>query len=126
MGVNDDRDFCECCGKQNLQKVVWIEDTETGEIKHFGVICAIRPAKGFDLTSEIKKAARNHQSRMERIWSAAHKEYRSKGGKYSPMDKDYSCKVLSQDLWEECVLIVKKRVAEMEQKIKEEKAGCNT
>jgi hypothetical protein len=35
-GINDEQSFCSCCGKQNLKRVVWIEDTETGEINHFG------------------------------------------------------------------------------------------
>ena len=40
LGVNDDRDFCECCGKNNLTRVVWIEDTETSAVKHYGTHCA--------------------------------------------------------------------------------------
>lgn len=40
LGVNDDRDFCECCGKQNLKRVVWLEDLRTGAIEHRGTTCA--------------------------------------------------------------------------------------
>lgn len=40
LGSNDDENFCQLCNKQELQKVVWLEDTETGEIIHAGVICA--------------------------------------------------------------------------------------
>jgi predicted metal-binding protein len=39
LGVNDDRNFCECCGKVGLKRVVWIKNTETGEIVHYGTIC---------------------------------------------------------------------------------------
>lgn len=114
LGVNDDRDFCECCGKQGLQKVVWIEDTETGSIRHFGVVCATRPAKGFDLTNEIKQAERGHKSRMENVWRMAHREYRARGGKYTPIDyKDYSCKALDMELMESCILIAKGKIEEM-------------
>lgn len=56
LGVNDDRDFCECCGKTNLKRVVWIEDTETGNVQHFGVVCAASPRKAFGLGREIKQA----------------------------------------------------------------------
>ena len=40
LGSNDDENFCQLCNKQELQKVVWLEDTDTGEIIHAGVICA--------------------------------------------------------------------------------------
>ncbi len=26
LGINDDRDFCEICGKVELKKVVWLEE----------------------------------------------------------------------------------------------------
>ena len=57
-GINDEQSFCSCCGKQNLKRVVWIEDTETGEINHFGTNCAENPAKAFGVTSEIRKAVK--------------------------------------------------------------------
>ena len=40
LGINDDRDFCQCCGKTGLRRVVWIENLETGSIRHFGTTCA--------------------------------------------------------------------------------------
>lgn len=40
LGVNDDKDFCSCCGKQGLKRVVWMEDNRTGEVNHFGTHCA--------------------------------------------------------------------------------------
>lgn len=40
LGVNGDKDFCSCCGKQNLQKVVWIENTGSCEVNHYGTTCA--------------------------------------------------------------------------------------
>lgn len=51
-GINDEQDTCSCCGKTGLQRVVWIEDTDTGDINHFGTSCATRPAKGFGITTK--------------------------------------------------------------------------
>ena len=53
--VNSDRDYCECCGKENISKVVWIENTETGEINHYGTVCAQSPEKGVGKKA-VKKA----------------------------------------------------------------------
>lgn len=56
IGVNSDKDECSCCGKQNLSKVVWIENTESGLISHYGTTCAayiLSPKSG-------KKADVNH------------------------------------------------------------------
>ena len=66
LGVNDDRDFCECCGKQELKRVVWIEDLETGEVKHYGTTCATNPAKAFGV--KVNKAIRNASANHDR-WS---------------------------------------------------------
>lgn len=41
LGVNDDRDSCDCCGRQGLKKVVWLE-TAAGEIVAYGTGCAAR------------------------------------------------------------------------------------
>lgn len=40
LGCNDDKDYCTCCGKQGLSKVVWMENLESGEVSHYGVVCA--------------------------------------------------------------------------------------
>lgn len=48
IASNDDKDFCSCCGKQGLKRVVWLEHTETTEISHYGTHCAallMMPAK---------------------------------------------------------------------------------
>lgn len=82
LGVNDDQDSCECCGKQGLKKVVWIENTETGSIQHFGVVCAANPAKAFGLDSEIKSAVQSFKAKCQAAISIAHRMYRAAGGKY--------------------------------------------
>lgn len=82
VGINDERDYCECCGKNNLKRVVWIRDTETDEVKHFGTTCANAPAKGFNLKAEIKEAIARFDSRLKAINHMAYHEYRRRGGKY--------------------------------------------
>ena len=86
-GVNDDRSECECCGKTGLKRVVWIENTETSEIKAFGTTCALSPVKGFDCTEEIKKevarATRKASEETQAIYGMAHKLYRKAGGSYA-------------------------------------------
>lgn len=73
LGINEDRDFCECCGKTNLKRVVWIQDNELGEIKHFGTVCAQQPVKGFGpaATKQIKSAIREHTERKRECFLAA-------------------------------------------------------
>lgn len=73
LGVNDDRDFCECCGKQGLKRVVWIQDNELSEVKHFGTVCATQPAKGFgpDVEKAIKSAVRKAAELQKSGWSYA-------------------------------------------------------
>jgi hypothetical protein len=73
-GINDDRDFCMCCGKTGLKRVVWIEDTETSEVNHYGVVCATNPAKAFGLKKEIQSAVRAHDKAREDAERAARNE----------------------------------------------------
>lgn len=70
LGINDDRDTCECCGRTNLKRVVWIEDTETGEVKHYGTTCATNPAKAFG--HKINKDIRTASASFERRQREAH------------------------------------------------------
>lgn len=62
LGVNDDQDFCCCCGKEGLRRVVWIEDIETGEVAHFGTTCAAKNAPA--LFGEIKESIRAHDKHL--------------------------------------------------------------
>lgn len=84
VGVNDERDFCECCGKAGLKRVVWIRDTESGDVMHFGTSCATSPAKGFNLDTEVKKAISVFQSRERAFNAAVYQTYKREGGKYVP------------------------------------------
>lgn len=66
LGVNDDRDFCECCGRVDLKRVVWIEDLEEGTVKHFGTTCAQNPSKAFGnkVAASIRTASTKHERRV--------------------------------------------------------------
>jgi hypothetical protein len=107
LAVNDKASFCECCGKSNLQRVVWILDTETGEEKHFGTVCALRPAKGFDCSEEIKSAIKLAKENEKRICSNAMYRYRKihNGQMIQLRDKDGSpfSKVADWSLWQQCL-----------------------
>jgi predicted metal-binding protein len=81
VGVNDENDYCECFGKKNLKRVVWINDTESGEVKHFGTTCATRPAKGFDVEKEVKAAIEKFDRRVQMVNHLTHYEYKRQGGK---------------------------------------------
>lgn len=66
LGVNDDKDFCSCCGKQGLKKVVWMENNETGEVLHFGVVCAGK----LQFSGDIKRAEKKFtSSQIEKEYS---------------------------------------------------------
>jgi hypothetical protein len=52
--VNDNENFCTCCGKQGLSKVAWLLKEETNEENHYGVVCA-----GKLLSSSNKKELKN-------------------------------------------------------------------
>ena len=58
LAVNDSADFCECCGRKNLKRVVWVHALETGEHKHFGTTCVLSPTKSFGIKKEVEAAVR--------------------------------------------------------------------
>ncbi|GAA0809203.1 hypothetical protein [Cupriavidus gilardii] len=82
LEVNDSRDFCECCGKTGLKRVVFIRDTETNDVKHFGTTCAASPTKGFGVDKEIKAAVARFNSQGTAVSRAAYYEYKRRGGSY--------------------------------------------
>ena len=102
-GINDDKSFCECCGRENLKCVVWIEDTETGEIKHFGSTCAGKPAKGFDCGQEIKRAVTSLRGYIKYYTQSTLSQYKSQGGKFETVDgvRKAADMVLWVKLWDE-------------------------
>jgi hypothetical protein len=82
LSVNDDRDFCECCGRTGLKRVVFIRDTETDETKHFGTTCAMSPVKGFGVDKEIKAAIKRTDGYRKTLNTLANQSYRAAGGKF--------------------------------------------
>ena len=64
-GINDEQESCSCCGKTGLKRVVWIEDTETGDINHFGTSCATQPSKCFGISkNEVNAELRKFKSAL--------------------------------------------------------------
>lgn len=87
LGIADDINACDCCGKQNLKKTVAIENCETGEIGHFGTSCAMQPSKCFGLEkSDIAKAMSDYKAKLQNIWAKTRVLYKSKGGKMIAYD----------------------------------------
>jgi len=86
LSINDDRDFCECCGRTGLKRVVFIRDTETDETKHFGTTCAMSPVKGFGLDKEIKAAIKRADDYRKTLNVLANQSYRAAGGKFVAKD----------------------------------------
>lgn len=87
LSVNDDRDFCGCCGKTGLKRVVFIQDNETGEVNHFGTTCAMSPVKGFAVDKEIKAAIKRADEKRKVAHAIARAEYRKNGGTFLPYDE---------------------------------------
>lgn len=115
MGVNDDADDCACCGRTGLKRVVWIQDLETSEIRHYGTTCAANPAKAFGLGKEIKAEIANFESRQRAMWGYAGKIYRQRGGKYVsdgiPMHEGGALLPANKELMAECLKESKARFA---------------
>jgi hypothetical protein len=103
LAVNDDSDCCECCGKTGLKRVVWIENTETGEIRHFGVVCATKPEKGFECEKEINTAI----SVFEQAERFAHKKawqlYKQAAGSVVTMAGGYGVEAADKALYKSCL-----------------------
>ena len=82
LGICDNINTCDCCGKQNLQKTVAIESLETGEIGYFGTSCATRPAKCFGFEKkEITYALSFFKAKSEAYYSKVSRIYKERGGK---------------------------------------------
>lgn len=84
LGVTDDRDFCQCCGRQGLKRVVWIEDGESGAVRHFGTTCVTAPAMGFGVALAFKAAITRFDDAQRLFWTQVNTEYRRRGGRHVP------------------------------------------
>ena len=68
--------------------MVWIEDSETQEIKHFGTTCATAPAKWFGVEKEIKQALLTFNAKQRALFQLSHGIYRKAGGTYTGNGQD--------------------------------------
>lgn len=84
LGVTDERDFCQCCGRQGLKRVVWIEDGESGAVRHFATTCATAPANGFGVAPALKAAIARFEDAQRLFWTRVNFEYRRRGGRHVP------------------------------------------
>jgi len=84
LGVTDDRDFCQCCGRQGVKRVVWIKDGESGAVRHFGTTCATSPARGFGVATAVKAAIARFDDAQRLFWTRVNAEYRRRGGRHVP------------------------------------------
>ena len=57
-GINSDQSSCECCGKQNLNRVMWLSD-ENDNVAHYGTTCGAKLLSNYkrpkSFNSTIKK-----------------------------------------------------------------------
>ena len=87
LGITDSVTSCDCCGKTGLVKTVVIEDSETGNMGHYGTTCAMNPAKCFGFSkSEMAKAINRFKAEQQAIWLAARRLYISLGGQMIAYD----------------------------------------
>lgn len=45
VGISDDQDTCECCGKTGLKRVVYLENLDTQCVMAYGTTCAAKTRK---------------------------------------------------------------------------------
>ena len=88
MGINDDSDTCECCGKTNLKKVVWIAEADIDgnvftEPVAYGTTCAgkilgVRKRSQKAVESELRVKATDtintHIRNLRANWRIVHTE----------------------------------------------------
>lgn len=112
LGINDDKSECQCCGKQGLQKVVWIEDTETGDVGHFGCVCACKPAKAFGATkTDLAPFLSTFKRWQQRTWLLARKIYKEAGGVMIYNPDTVSLSFANPAFYEECLAQAVKTLA---------------
>lgn len=98
LGICDNVNACDCCGKQGLQKTVAIENCETGAIGYFGTSCAMQPSKCFGFEKkEMTFALNSFKTAQQTLWGKARRIYKERGGKYLPiMEFSNVFKVMTQ------------------------------
>ena len=97
LGITDERDFCECCGKKNLKRVVVLQNGT--DVMYYGTDCAAKA-----LTSNDKAAKRMNTGfidaakNMDKIQAWINK-YGAKGAKEMTWNRiGYICEVKGDSL----------------------------
>ena len=78
VAINDDTDTCECCGRSNLKRVVWLRNSEGFETA-FGTTCASR-AMGMQATTKAQSERKMYallEEENRRAWNAMSPEERN-------------------------------------------------
>lgn len=102
LGVNSEKDFCQCCGKRGLMRVVWIQDVDTGEIMHYGTICVLSINKEFRLSAQhqIKSAIKADNKLRLKLENRASTMYGLRGGKWNLKQKPDDIGLYAQCLFD--------------------------
>lgn len=77
LGVNDDAADCECCGRQGLKRVMWLQPldedgNDIGSPLHFGMTCGAKAAGwgyGSDL-GRIERRLRKEEQESRKFYGA--------------------------------------------------------
>ena len=89
LGICDNMNSCDCCGKTDLQKTVAIENCETGSIGYFGTSCAMQPSKCFGFEKrEINSALSHFKAKSIAYYSKVSRIYKERGGKRIQVEYD--------------------------------------
>lgn len=67
LGITDESDSCDCCGKTGLKRVVGLEHIDSGEVVRYGTSCAARALGTRYADRELKAAAKAANVTLARI-----------------------------------------------------------
>lgn len=79
LGTDDSVNSCDCCGRTGLKFTVTIE-LESGEIVHYGQVCATR--KDWIVGNDVVKALSDRDRAIACYWANVRVAYKAAGGKY--------------------------------------------
>jgi hypothetical protein len=66
LGINSDKDTCDCCGKKNLKRVIWLQ-FEGSDAVAYGTSCAAKAlgVNGTYSAKDAEKVVHAYQSGLE-------------------------------------------------------------
>lgn len=76
LGTDDSVNTCDCCGKTNLKFTVVVEN-ESGEILHYGCVCATRHTKytNKEIKQKINEVEEQAKAEYDRRLKLAENEF---------------------------------------------------